>query len=44
MTLNLEAMPLTDIEIRKSKTEDKAYRLPDGKGLYLSLSRRGESS
>ncbi len=28
-------MPLTDIKIRAAKPRDKAYKLADGKGLYL---------
>jgi len=28
-------MKLTDIEIRKAKPRDKAYRMSDGGGLYL---------
>ena len=32
---------LTDTEIRKSKPTDKAYRLPDGKGLFLFITPTG---
>jgi integrase len=32
---------LTDTEIRKSKHTDKAYRLPDGKGLFLFITPTG---
>ena len=34
---------LTDTEIRKSKPTDKAYRLPDGKGLFLFIAIRDHS-
>jgi integrase len=32
---------LTDTEIRKSKPTDNAYRLPDGKGLFLFITPTG---
>jgi integrase len=35
------AMALTDTEIRKSRPGDKAYRLPDGKGLFLFITPTG---
>ena len=34
-------MPLTDIEIRKAKSSNKPYKLPDEKGLYLFVSLSG---
>ena len=34
-------MSLTDTEIRKSKPGEKAYRLPDGKGLFLFVTPTG---
>jgi len=34
-------MSLTDTEIRKSKPGDKAYRLPDSKGLFLFVTSTG---
>src|SRR5665213_2767059 len=34
-------MSLTDTEIRKSKPGDKAYRLPDSKGLFLFVTPTG---
>jgi integrase len=34
-------MSLTDTEIRKSKPGEKAYRLPDGKGLFLFVTPSG---
>lgn len=34
-------MSLTDAEIRKAKPEAKAYRLPDTKGLFLSVTPTG---
>jgi integrase len=35
------AMALTDTEIRKSRPGDKAYRLPDSKGLFLFITPTG---
>jgi hypothetical protein len=34
-------MALTDKELRKSRPEDKAYRLPDSKGLFLFITPTG---
>jgi integrase len=34
-------MALTDTEIRKAKPGEKAYRLPDGKGLFLFVTPTG---
>src|ERR1017187_4555206 len=34
-------MALTDTEIRKSRPCEKAYRLPDGKGLFLFVTPTG---
>lgn len=34
-------MALTDTEIRKAKTRDKAYRVSDGSGLYLWITPAG---
>jgi len=34
-------MALTDTEIRKSRLDDNAYRLPDGKGLFLFVTPAG---
>lgn len=34
-------MALTDTEIRKAKTGKRAYRLPDGKGLFLFVTPTG---
>lgn len=33
--------PLTDTEIKKSKTKDKDYKLGDGQGLYLVIKKNG---
>jgi len=37
-------MPLTDIQIRNAKKTDKPYKMPDGKGLYLYVSKAGGKS
>ncbi|TBG55701.1 tyrosine-type recombinase/integrase [Rhizobium leguminosarum] len=37
-------MPLTDVQIRNAKKSDKPYKLPDGKGLYLYISKAGGKS
>lgn len=29
--------PLTDIQLRNAKTEDKLYKLADGGGLYVEV-------
>lgn len=34
-------MPLTDIQIRQAKPREKAYRLSDGRGLYLEVTPAG---
>ena len=34
-------MALTDTEIRRSKFADKPYRLTDGRGLYLQITKTG---
>jgi hypothetical protein len=34
-------MELTDTKIRKSRPGDKAYRLPDSKGLFLFITPTG---
>ncbi|MDY7546752.1 tyrosine-type recombinase/integrase [Glaciimonas sp. CA11.2] len=34
-------MPLTDIEVRKSKPREKTYRVSDGKGMYLEITPTG---
>jgi hypothetical protein len=34
-------MALTDTEIRKARPEEKAYRLPDGRGLFLFVTPTG---
>jgi len=33
--------PLTELEVRKAKPSDRAYRLADGKGLYLQVMPNG---
>jgi len=33
--------PLTDTEVRKAKVQKKAYRLPDGRGLFLLVTPAG---
>lgn len=33
--------PLSDTEIKRAKTQDKAYKLSDGKGLYLVVKPNG---
>jgi hypothetical protein len=30
-------MALTELEVKNSKPTKKAFRLPDGKGLYLDI-------
>jgi hypothetical protein len=35
------AMALTEIEIRKAKPTEKAYRISDGGGLYLRVTPSG---
>lgn len=35
------AKPLTELEVRNAKAKQKAYTLPDGKGLYLQVSKAG---
>jgi len=35
------ATPLTEMQIRKAKPAEKAYRLADGKGLYLEVMPNG---
>ena len=30
-----KSSPLTDTQIRKAKPREKAYKLPDGSGLFL---------
>ncbi|MEO1700643.1 MAG: integrase arm-type DNA-binding domain-containing protein [Pseudomonadota bacterium] len=37
-------MQLTDLKIRKAKQQDKAYRIPDGLGLYLLVRPSGSKS
>jgi integrase len=39
--LGEEKVALTDVEIRKAKTLDKAYRLCDGSGLFLWITEAG---
>jgi len=34
-------MPLTDLEVRKSRSAEKAYRLGDSKSLFLSVTPSG---
>jgi len=34
-------MPLTDIQIRNAKPEDKSYKLYDGGGLYIEIAKSG---
>ena len=34
-------MPLTDVKIRQAKPADKAFKLPDGAGLYLEIKPNG---
>ena len=34
-------MPLTALEVRQAKAKDKPYRLFDGRGLYLQVSKTG---
>ena len=34
-------MPLTDVEIRRAKTKDKAYRMSDSGSLYLWVTPAG---
>lgn len=34
-------MPLTDIKIKKAGAKEKAYKLSDGKGLYLEVRLNG---
>lgn len=35
------AKPLTELEVRNARAKQKAYTLPDGKGLYLQVSKAG---
>ncbi|WP_243050846.1 integrase arm-type DNA-binding domain-containing protein [Dyella sp. RRB7] len=35
------AKPLTELEVRNARARQKAYTLPDGKGLYLQVSKAG---
>lgn len=37
-------MALTDVQIRNAKKSEKPYKLPDGKGLYLYVSKAGGKS
>jgi len=39
-----KTMPLTDTEVRNAKPKEKAYRLTDGKGLYLEVLPTGAKS
>jgi|TARA_R100000231_G_scaffold73854_1_gene57842 hypothetical protein len=34
-------MPLTDIKTKKAAAKEKAYKLSDGKGLYLEVRPNG---
>jgi integrase len=34
-------MPLTDLEVRRARPREKAYRLTDGSGMYLEVSPSG---
>ncbi len=34
-------MPLTDVQIRNAKPRERAYKLTDGRGLYLEVSTSG---
>ncbi|MCC3303371.1 Arm DNA-binding domain-containing protein [Sneathiella sp. HT1-7] len=34
-------MPLTDIKIKRAGAKEKAYKLSDGKGLYLEIQPNG---
>jgi len=34
-------MPLTDVEIRRAKAKEKAYRMSDGGSLYLWVTPAG---
>jgi integrase len=36
-------MPLTNIEINQAKTDDKPFKMPDGNGLYLLVTRTSKS-
>jgi len=38
------AKPLTELEVRKAKPQERAYMLADGKGLHLSVSPTGLKS
>jgi integrase len=38
---SIPAMPLSDLQIRKAKQKDKAYRLTDGWGLHLAVKPTG---
>ena len=38
---SIPAMPLSDLQIRKAKQKDKAYRLADGWGLHLAVKPTG---
>ena len=40
-TLELYTMPLTDLEIRRSKPREKSYTLNDGNGLSLLIEPNG---
>ncbi|TBA03093.1 tyrosine-type recombinase/integrase [Rhizobium ruizarguesonis] len=37
-------MALTDVQIRNAKKSEKPYKLPDGRGLYLYVSKAGGKS
>ncbi|WP_446441874.1 integrase arm-type DNA-binding domain-containing protein [Psychrobacter sp. 1176_08] len=36
--------PLTDFQIKNTKSKDKAYKLADGGGLYLYVTKLGAKS
>ena len=39
--VSLPTMPLSDLQIRKAKQQDKVFRLSDGWGLHLAVKRSG---
>ena len=35
-------MALTNIQVKQAESKEKAYKLSDGKGLYLYVTRKGQ--
>lgn len=41
ISINGDAMPLTDIKVKTAKPMEKAYKLADGGGMYLLVKPNG---